>query len=224
MLASAKGILAIWHDVVDGAEHEIFDWYDREHHLERMAIDGFLSAQRYVSVHGRSPLLFNRYETSSLDVFTSDAYRICLASPTEWSRRCQPLYRNMSRTVCRVVARTGVAQGVFVATYRIPQDAIRHLQEPAFQEIVARHRHQWGLVGFELWQAESAVSNVASTERELRGRDDDVIGGALVVHATASEALDKFAVDIKRELEAATECHVAASIHRLMFSAYSQAI
>jgi hypothetical protein len=31
--------------VVDGAEREIFDWYDREHHLERLDIGGFPSAQ-----------------------------------------------------------------------------------------------------------------------------------------------------------------------------------
>ena len=71
MLAAAKGILPIWQDVAEGAKREIFDWYDREHHLERTAINGFLSAQRYVSVDGHSPLIFNRYETSNLDVFKS---------------------------------------------------------------------------------------------------------------------------------------------------------
>jgi hypothetical protein len=30
MLAAASGILAIWHDVAEGSEREIFDSYDRE--------------------------------------------------------------------------------------------------------------------------------------------------------------------------------------------------
>jgi hypothetical protein len=221
MLAAAKGILAIWHDVAEGAEREVFDWYDREHHLERTAIPGFLSAQRYISVDDRRPLIFNRYETTGPEVMTSQAYLDCLASPTAWGRRCQPLYRNMSRTVCRITARAGLAQGGFAATLRLPSTA-RSFHETAFRAFAARHGACWGVLAFELWQAEGGVSNAASAERQLRGRDDDVIGGAVVVHATSREALDDLIPDMQRDIKAATGADAIAGVYRLAFSAYSR--
>jgi hypothetical protein len=219
MLTAAKAVLAIWHDVVEGAEREIFDWYDREHHRERLVIDGFLSAQRYSSVDGRSPLLFNRYETSGLEVLTSDAYRQCLASPTEWSLRCQPLFKNMSRTVCLIAGRSGIAQGAFAATFRLPPEAGLKLSKPQFDEFVSHYQPHWGLVGFEFWQAVPDMSNPDSAERRLRGRDDQMIGSAVVVHATTRATLDEVVEDMRGRLSAIAGAGISSGIYQLMFSA-----
>lgn len=221
MLARAKGVLAIWHDVAQGAEREILDWYDREHHIERLGIDGFLSAQRYLSADERSPLLFNRYEASDLGVFTSDAYRARLGSPTERSLRCQPHFRGMSRTVCKIVARTGTAQGAFAATFRLSPVAGPRLLTPEFNKFTLRYRPHWGLVGFEFWRAEPDASNLDSAERQLRGRNDDVIGSAVVVHATTKATLDEVVGDMQGKLEAATDSSVSTGIYHLMFFAHA---
>jgi hypothetical protein len=221
MLSGAVGVLAIWHDVVDGSDREIADWYDREHHLERLAIKGFLSARRYKSMDPRSPMFFNRYETVNLDVFQSDAYVRCLNCPTEWSRRCQPLFRNMSRSTCRIVARAGQAEGGFACTFRIPPTSSRNLTEAGFGSVIRRYQDCWGLVGFELWHSDTTTSNIQSAERSLRGRHDDVISGALIVHATTSDALEEIAAELQRDLAEEVGVEIPGEAYALMFSAHS---
>ena len=37
----SSGILAIWHDMVSEQEQVLNDWYNQEHHAERIALEGF---------------------------------------------------------------------------------------------------------------------------------------------------------------------------------------
>ena len=53
---------------------------------ERVAIDGFLEARRYVA-HDAAPKYLGLYSTSTFDVLSSPAYRTALANQTEWSNR-----------------------------------------------------------------------------------------------------------------------------------------
>ena len=114
------GVLAIWHDVEAGPDEtaDLFEWYNRQHHVERFDIPGFARARRYEAVAGSSPRIFSRYDTETPDVLASPAYRERLDNPTEWTRRCMPRYRNMARTVCRVVRRFGRGEGGKLAALR----------------------------------------------------------------------------------------------------------
>jgi len=56
------GALAIWHDVLPEAEAMVHHWYNREHHLDRVTLPGFLSARRYIAITG-TPKIFFLYET-----------------------------------------------------------------------------------------------------------------------------------------------------------------
>jgi hypothetical protein len=70
-------------------EEEFNAWYDAEHLAERLAIPGFLSAQRWVASlpPGQGKYLAT-YELASPRVLTSDAYLARFHAPTPWSKRC----------------------------------------------------------------------------------------------------------------------------------------
>ena len=73
MPLAGKGMLITSMDV-DAADEEDFNiWYDREHLAERVAIDGFLEARRWIAVEA-SPKYFCTYSTASFDDLSSPAY------------------------------------------------------------------------------------------------------------------------------------------------------
>ena len=104
-------MLAIWHDVVGMPGERIDDWYNHEHHPERLAVPGFLEARRGRLAGGEAPQFCSLYRTTNPDVLQSPAYMARLASPTPRTREIMPLYRNMSRTVSRIALREGEADG-----------------------------------------------------------------------------------------------------------------
>jgi len=52
MPLAGKGMLLTSMDIDASDEAEFNRWYDREHLLERVAIDGFLEARRYIAHEG----------------------------------------------------------------------------------------------------------------------------------------------------------------------------
>lgn len=104
---------------VDAADEADFNrWYDREHLLERVAIEGFVEARRYVA-HAASPKYLSLYSTATFDVLDSPAYRTALANQTAWSRRNIARFRNMIRGVARVTASHGSGRGAWLGLVRI---------------------------------------------------------------------------------------------------------
>ena len=180
-----SGILGIWHDVAPGAEAAIEDWYDHEHHAERVAIASFRRARRYRGLEG-APLVFGRYDVDGPEVLQSPDYLRVLAKPSDWTRRMMPLYRRMSRTVFRVHARLGRGEGGFVASFRLPGMAALDAAMALLPAIVAA-RH---VLSAEVWIADAAATRPAtSREVELRGAPDATVAAAIVVDGTEARAL-----------------------------------
>ncbi|MDB5612972.1 MAG: hypothetical protein JWQ22_625 [Devosia sp.] len=187
MQRGKMGILAIWHDLAIGREDEMLDWYDREHHPERLSVPGFLSARRYEALDEGVERLFIRYEVDSPGVLASEEYLQRVNNPTPWSLLCQPLIRNNSRTVCRRVANFGWAGG-YVAAIRFTHGS------PALDLAQVEHASMAasGICGVEYWVADSAATAIKTDEKRLRGKDDRTIDAALVVHATRLHKLRDF--------------------------------
>ena len=78
MATKGVGMLCTRMDCPPAFEAEFNHWYDTEHMEERARIPGFQSTRRYVALDG-GPRYLAPYETSSLDVFRSDAYRAKIA-------------------------------------------------------------------------------------------------------------------------------------------------
>src|SRR5579859_2591151 len=75
MPIAGTGMLLTSMDIDASDEAEFNRWYDREHLEERVAIEGFLEARRYIAEEGSMPKYLSLYSTETFEVLDSPAYR-----------------------------------------------------------------------------------------------------------------------------------------------------
>ena len=148
MPIAGKGMLLTSMDIDAANEAEFNRWYDREHLEERVAIDGFLEARRYVA-HDGKPKYLSLYSTKAFDVLDSPTYRTALANQTDWSKANIARFKNMIRSVARITVSNGVGRGAALGIIRIrpPEGgaeklraALRELLDPAkLDGIISMH-------------------------------------------------------------------------------------
>jgi hypothetical protein len=117
MPLAGKGMLLTSMDIDPSDEADFNRWYDREHLEERVAIDGFLEARRYVA-HQGSPKYLCLYSTATFDVLDSPAYRAALMNPTEWSKTNLARFKNMIRVIARITVSRGQGRGAALGIIR----------------------------------------------------------------------------------------------------------
>ena len=122
MPLAGKAMLLTSMDIDAADEAEFNRWYDREHLEERVAIDGFLEARRYVA-HDGKPKYLCLYSTATIDVLDSPAYRKALASPTDWSTKTMARFKNMIRSVARITISRGKGRGAALGIIRLRPSA-----------------------------------------------------------------------------------------------------
>jgi hypothetical protein len=118
MPLAGKGMLLTSMDIDPSDEADFNRWYDREHLEERVAINGFLEARRYVA-HQGSPKYLCLYSTATFDVLDSPAYRTKLANPTDWSKKTMARFKNMIRAVARITVSRGQGRGAALGIIRL---------------------------------------------------------------------------------------------------------
>ena len=122
MPLAGKGMLLTSMDIDPSHEAEFNRWYDHEHLEERVAIDGFLEARRYVADQA-SPKYLSLYSTESFAVLDSPAYRNALANQTDWSRSNIARFKNMIRAVARITFSRGQGRGAALGILRLRPSA-----------------------------------------------------------------------------------------------------
>jgi hypothetical protein len=125
MPLAGKGMLLTSMDIDPKHEADFNRWYDREHLIERVAIDGFLEARRYVA-HRGSPKYLCLYSTETFEVLDSPAYRTVLMNPTEWSKTNLARFENMIRTIARITISRGQGRGAALGVIRLRPAAKSH--------------------------------------------------------------------------------------------------
>jgi hypothetical protein len=118
MSLAGKGMLLTSMDIDAADEAEFNRWYDREHLEERVAIDGFLEARRYVAHEGK-PKYLSLYSTATFEVLDSPAYRTALANQTAWSKANIGRFKNMIRAVARITISRGTGRGAALGIIRL---------------------------------------------------------------------------------------------------------
>jgi hypothetical protein len=118
MPLAGKGMLLTSMDIDPADEADFNRWYDREHLIERVAIEGFLEARRYIA-HKGHPKYLCLYSTASFEVLDSPAYRAALNSPTEWSKKTLARFKNMIRTIARITISRGQGRGAALGIIRL---------------------------------------------------------------------------------------------------------
>ncbi|WP_407178737.1 hypothetical protein [Bradyrhizobium sp. STM 3562] len=122
MPLAGKGMLLTSMDIDPADEADFNRWYDREHLEERVAIEGFIEARRYVA-HIGSPKYLCLYSTQAIEVLDSPAYRDKLAHPTAWSAKTMARFKNMIRAVARITISNGTGRGAVLGIVRLrPQE------------------------------------------------------------------------------------------------------
>ncbi|HEY4833842.1 MAG TPA: hypothetical protein VII07_04160 [Bradyrhizobium sp.] len=118
MPLAGKGMLLTSMDIDPSDEADFNRWYDREHLLERVAIEGFLEARRYVA-HQGSPKYLCLYSTATFEVLNSPTYRAALMKPTDWSKKNLARFKNMIRAVARITISRGQGRGAALGIIRL---------------------------------------------------------------------------------------------------------
>jgi hypothetical protein len=147
MPMAGKGMLLTSMNIDAADEAEFNRWYDREHLEERVAIDGFLEARRYVA-HDGNPKYLSLYSTETFEVLDSLAYRTALANQTAWSKANIARFKNMIRAVARITVSQGTGRGAALGIVRLRpaggednlRAALREQLDPAqFDGIISMH-------------------------------------------------------------------------------------
>jgi hypothetical protein len=133
MATQANGLLAVWTDIAPEAEREFNEWYNKEHIPQLLGVPGFLSGRRYEAVDG-SPKYLALYELTDVSVLKGDAFRQVRESPTEWSKKIIPLFRNTAIGMYRQLFSYGTrpekdAEFVLTVRLNIPADKEKDFNE-----------------------------------------------------------------------------------------------
>lgn len=117
MPIAAKGMLLTSMDIDPADEPDFNRWYDREHIAERVGIEGFIEARRYIA-HAGSPKYLSLYSTATFEALDSAAYRTALSNQTDWSKQNIARFRNMIRAVARITISKGQGRGAVLGIIR----------------------------------------------------------------------------------------------------------
>jgi hypothetical protein len=143
-------------DIDAANEAEFNRWYDREHLEERVAIEGFLEARRYVAYEGK-PKYLSLYSTRTFEVLDSPAYRTALANQTAWSKANIARFRNMIRAVARITISRGVGRGAAVGIIRLrPPDGEDRLRAALHEQLDPANLD--GVISTHLIESDPALS------------------------------------------------------------------
>jgi hypothetical protein len=165
MSLAGDGVVAIWNGIRPEGRADFYEWHNREHMPERVAIAGFLRGRRYVAVDAH-PEFFTLYETVSVAVLSGAQYLGRLNAPTPWTRRATAHFTDTARSLCRVAISTGPGDGGWVATWRYDTPA-GAIDETFLRALAAEP----GVVGAHLCIAERAASEIQTEEKKGRPKN-----------------------------------------------------
>jgi len=163
MPLAGKGMLLTSMDIDPSDEAEFNRWYDREHLLERVAIDGFLEARRYIA-HQGSPKYLCLYSTATFDVLDSPIYRTVLMNPTDWSKTNLARFKNMIRAIARITVSRGQGRGAALGIVRLrPRAGDKDKLRTALRDRLDPEKLD-GIISMHLIESDPALSRPISDD------------------------------------------------------------
>jgi hypothetical protein len=142
---------------VDPVEEADFNlWYDREHLAERVAIDGFLEARRWIA--DKAPTkYFCTYSTGKFEDLSGPAYKAVLARQTDWSTHHISRFRNPGRVVGRITASRGQGRGGVLGGGRLLTDSAADAFRDKIRELLDPGRLP-GVISMHLVESDPELS------------------------------------------------------------------
>lgn len=212
MPLAGKGMLLTSMDIDPADEADFNRWYDREHLEERVAIEGFIEARRYVAEQG-SPKYLCLYSTESIEVLDSAPYRTRLAQQTEWSKANMAKFKNMIRSVARITISKGTGRGAVLGIIRLRpkpgqddalRDALRVELDPCKLD---------GIISMHLLEGDADLSGpTGGIPATSRGADWFVLIDGTDSHAIATLMTTRFAA-----IDGPLAAQLSVGLYRLMW-------
>lgn len=194
MPLAGKGMLLTSMNIDAADEADFNRWYDREHLEERVAIDGFLEARRYVA-HAANPKYLSLYSTATLEVLDSPAYKARLANPTDWSRQTMARFKDMLRVVARITVSNGTGRGAALGLVRLrPTPDNAAAWRDALQEKLTPDKHD-GIISMHLLESEPELSGAKAgipATRNEGARDWFVLIDGTQIGAVSAVIAERF--------------------------------
>jgi hypothetical protein len=222
MSLAGLGAVCIWHDLLLEARDDFHQWHNREHMPERVGIPGFRRGRRYVAISG-TPEYFNLYEADSAEVLGGQDYLNRLNAPTEWTRQVVPSFRNVSRSICRVIYTHGVGQGAFILTLRFDVGERDHSQvvKALRQRLLPPLCDNKGIAGVHLCLADESISKVETAEKKARADTTQVPTWIILIEGNSSGDVGAAGTALGQELQpliGVAAAPILTSVYQLEFS------
>jgi hypothetical protein len=222
MSLAGLGAVCIWHDLLPEARDDFHQWHNREHMPERVGIPGFRRGRRYVAIAG-TPEYFNLYEADSAEVLGGQDYLNRLNAPTEWTRQVVPSFRNVSRSICRVVYTHGVGQGAFMLTLRfdVAQSDRSRVVKALRQRLLPPLCDNKGIAGVHLCLADESISKVETAEKKARADTTQVPTWIILIEGNSSADVQAAGAALSQDLQpllSAADVPILTSVYQLEFS------
>ena len=185
-----RGAVLVWNDVAEEGRDRFYEWHDKEHIPERLALPGFRRGRRFRKAR-HSPEWLTMYEADDLSAVSSPEYLARLNAPTPATVGALKYFRNTSRAVCRVVCSLGTSTGGNMLAMRLSvptagSEALsRFLCADAFPRLMALT----GVVACHLYAADQAASYVSTAESGTR--EFDVPAWVLLCESSTGAAAEK---------------------------------
>jgi hypothetical protein len=198
MPMAGKGMLLTSMNIDATHEAEFNRWYDREHLEERVAIDGFLEARRYVAQIGK-PKYLSLYSTATFEALDSEAYRTALENQTKWSKANINRFKNMIRAVARITISHGVGRAAALGIVRLRPGGGKDKLRAALDALLDPTELD-GIISMHLIESDPALSKPLTKDAEASSPgagDWFVLIDATSVHSVpqaASRIIDNAAI------------------------------
>jgi len=178
---------------------------------ERLGVPGFLAGRRAVDWNLKHQRWFTLYETRTLEVLSSDAYRARLNNPTDWTVRNQPNFLNFARSACVTSASVGRGIGGALATVRLDfeEGGIADFEARA-ERMAGRLLGTDGVVGAHFGTAAPGTTRIKTRESELRASTaEDIFDAVVIIDGVGRRELEAAMPSVqallKAELKIASE-------------------
>jgi hypothetical protein len=215
MPLAGKGMLLTSMDIDPSDEAEFNRWYDREHLLERVAIDGFLEARRYIA-HQGSPKYLCLYSTATFDVLDSPTYRTVLMNPTDWSKTNLARFKNMIRAIARITVSRGQGRGAALGIVRLrPRAGDKDKVRTALRDRLDPEKLD-GIISMHLIESDPALSRPITDDPPVSdpgSGDWFVLIDATDIRAVSAAITDRLG-DVPAPIAAET---ISTGVYKLMW-------
>ncbi|HXL30967.1 MAG TPA: hypothetical protein VN968_17005 [Bradyrhizobium sp.] len=215
MPLAGKGMLLTSMDIDPSDEAEFNRWYDREHLLERVAIDGFLEARRYIA-HQGSPKYLCLYSTATFEVLDSPTYRTVLMNPTDWSKATLARFKNMIRAIARITVSRGQGRGAALGIVRLrPRAGDKDELRTALRDRLDPEKLD-GIISMHLIESDPALSRPITDDPPVSdpgSGDWFVLIDATDVRAVSAAITDRLG-DVPGQMAAET---ISTGVYKLMW-------